>query len=112
MFKKTLQVEFKNTLRDAPLVPDSVSSVLNKEEIPSVQSTVLACNLPEVDLLQHAGGQNLRVSDDVHVFVLNLRKEPLMYDLLNWARLLSFLYLDNSLALLLKKGGGVNSSHS
>jgi hypothetical protein len=88
MFKKTLQVEFKNTLRNAPLVPDSVSSVLNKEEIPSVQNIVLACNTPEVDLLQHAGGQNLRVFDDVHVFVLNLRKEPLMPTSCRKARLL------------------------
>ncbi len=88
MFKKTLQVELKNTLRNTPLVPDSVSSVLNKEDSPSVQDRVLACNLPEVDLLQHAGGQNLRVSDSVHVFVLNLRKEPLMPTSCRKARLL------------------------
>ncbi len=110
MFKKTLQVELKNTLRNAPLVPDSVSSVLNKEEILSVQDKVLVCNLPEVDLLQHAGGQNLRVSDSVHVFVLNLRKEPLTKNFSNWTRLLSFLFLDNSLVSILRKEDVVNSS--
>jgi len=77
MFKKTLQVELKNTLQDTPLVLNSVSSVLNKEETPSVQDKVLACNSPEVDLLQyHTGDQNSRVSDNV--YVLNIREEPLM----------------------------------
>ena len=77
MFKKTLQVELKNTLQDTPLVLNSVSSVLNKEETPSVQDKVLACNSPEVDLLQyHTGDQNSRVSDNV--YVLNIRREPLM----------------------------------
>ena len=72
MFKKTLQVEFKNTLQDTPLVLNPVSSVLNKEETPSVQDKVLACNSPEVDLLQHhTGDQNSRVSDNV--YVLNIR---------------------------------------
>jgi len=78
MSKKTLQVKLKNTLRDAPLVPDPVSSALNKEETPSVQDTVRTCNNPEVDLLQHAGGQGSRVTDNVRVFVFNMRKEPLM----------------------------------
>jgi len=73
MFKKTLHVKLKNTLQDAPLVLNSVSSVLNKEETPSVQDKVLACNNPEVDLLQHTGGQNSRVSDNV--YVLNIREE-------------------------------------
>ena len=110
MFKKTLQVELKNTLRDVPLVPDSVSSALNKEEIPSVQDKVLACNTPEVDLLQHAGGQNLRVSDSVHVFFLNLGKEPLTKNFSNWTRLLFFLFLDSSLVPILRKEDVVNSS--
>jgi len=78
MSKKTLQVKLKNTLRDAPLVPDSVRPALNKEETPSVQDKVRTCNTPEVDLLQHVGGQGSRVTDDMRVFVLNMRKEPLM----------------------------------
>ena len=77
MFKKTLQVKLENTLQDTPLVLNPVSSVLNKEETPSVQNKVLACNTPEVDLLQqHTGDQNSRVSDNV--YVLNIRREPLM----------------------------------
>ena len=87
MFKKTLQVKLKNTLQDAPLVLNSVSSVLNREKTLSVQNKVLACNNPEVDLLQlQTGGQNLRVS--VKVFVLNIRKEPLMPTSSKKARLL------------------------
>ncbi len=88
MFKKTLQVKLKNTLRNAPLVPDSVSSALNREETLSVQNKVLACNTPEVDLLSHAGDQNLRVSGDMYVFVLNIRKESLMPTSPRKARLL------------------------
>ena len=77
MLEKTLQVELENTLQDTPLVLNPVSSVLNKEETPSVQNKVLACNSPEVDLLQyHTGDQNSRVSDNV--YVLNIREEPLM----------------------------------
>ena len=76
MLEKTLQVKFKNTLRNTPLVPNSVSLVLNKEEIPSVQDKVRACNNPEVDLLQRIGDQNLRVSDNVYVF--DISKCPLM----------------------------------
>ena len=68
MFKKTLSVKLKNTPTDTPLVCSSVSSELNKEEIPSVQDKVLVCNNPEVDLLQHTGGQNLRVFDNVCAF--------------------------------------------
>ena len=88
MFKKTLSVKLKNTLQDAPLVLNSVSSVLNREEILSVQNKVLADNTPEVDLLQHTGDQNLRVSDNMYVFVLNIRKEPLMPTSCRKARLL------------------------
>jgi len=87
MFKKTLQVELENTLQDTPLVLNPVSSVLNKEETPSVQDKVLACNTPEVDLLQHhTGGQNSRVSDNV--YVLNIREGPLMPTNCRKARLL------------------------
>jgi 5-methylcytosine-specific restriction endonuclease McrA len=88
MSKKTLQVKLKNTLRDAPLVPDPVSSALNKEETPSVQDTVRTCNTPEVDLLQHVGGQDQKVPDSVRVFVLNMDKEPLMPTSSQKARLL------------------------
>jgi len=88
MSKKTLQVKLKNTLRDAPLVPDSVRPTLNKEETPSAQDKVRTCNNPEVDLLQHAGGQASRVPDDMRVFVLNMRKEPLMMTSSRKARLL------------------------
>ncbi len=87
MLEKTLQVELKNTLQDTPLVLNPVSSVLNREETPSVQNKVLACNSPEVDPLQHhTGDQNLRVSDNV--YVLNIRKEPLMPTSCRKARLL------------------------
>ena len=55
MLEQKLQVKLKNTPTDAPLVCSSVSSGLNKEEIPSVQDKVLACNNLEVDLLQHIG---------------------------------------------------------
>ena len=96
MFKKALQVELKNTPTDTPLVCSSVSSVLNRDESLSVQSKVLACNSPEVDLLQsQTGGQNSRVS--VSVFVQNIRKFPPMF-----AR--------RRKAILWKKGEGVNSS--
>jgi len=86
MFKKTLQVKLKNTLQDAPLVLNPVSSVLNREETLSVQDKVLACNSPEVDLLQHTGDQNLRVSDTV--YVLNIKGFPLMPTFCRKARLL------------------------
>jgi len=86
MLKKTLQVKLKNTLRNAPLVPDPVSLVINKEEIPSVQDKVLACNNPEVDLLQRTGDQNSRVSDNVYVF--NIRRCPLMLTSCSKVRLL------------------------
>ena len=88
MFKKTLQEKLKNTLQDAPLVLNPVSSALNKEETLSVQNKVLSCNLSEVDLLQHTGGQNSRVSDKMYVLVLNKRKEPLMPTSPRKARLL------------------------
>jgi len=68
MFKKTLQIKLKNTLQDTPLVLNTVSSLLNREEILSVEDKVLVCNNPEVDLLQHTGGQNLRVFDNVCAF--------------------------------------------
>ena len=112
MFKKELQVKLKNTLRDAPLVPDSVNSVLNREEILSVQDKVLACNSPEVDLLQsQTGEQNLRVS--AVVFVLNIRGFPLMLIFPKKARLLFLIVVlqyFNIKTLSWKKGKSVNSS--
>jgi len=98
MFKKTLQEKLKNTLQDAPLVLNPVSSALNKEETLSVQNKVLSCNLSEVDLLQHTGGQNSRVSDKVYVLVLNKRKEFLMHIFCSTVRLL-LLYNNSSLTI-------------
>ena len=48
-----LQKELKNIPRNTSLVSSSISSGLNKEEIPSDQSKVLICNNSE---------ENLRVS--------------------------------------------------
>jgi len=42
-----LQAKLKNAPRDTSLVPCSVSSVLNKDESPSVQSKILTCNNSE-----------------------------------------------------------------
>jgi len=55
------KVKFKNTPRNAPPVPCSVNPVLNRVEKLSVQGKVRALNNLEVDLLQHKGGQGLRV---------------------------------------------------
>jgi len=60
-----LQVKLKNALRDAPQVPNPVSTGLNREETPSVQSRVL-------DRRQHTGGQSLRITDIVYVLMDNL----------------------------------------
>ena len=86
MLRKMLQVKLKNTLRNTPLVPDSVRLELNREETLSAQDKVLACNPPEVDQLQRIGDQNLRVSDSV--YVLNMRNEVLMPTSCRKARLL------------------------
>ena len=51
-----LQVKSKNTPRNTSLVPCSVSSGLNKEEIPSDQSGVLV-----LDWLDNNPEENLRV---------------------------------------------------
>jgi len=67
-----LQVKLKNALRDAPQVPNPVSTGLNREETPSVQSRVLACNSSDVDRRQHTGGQSLRITDIVYVLMDNL----------------------------------------
>ena len=107
MLRKKLQVELKNTPTDTPLVCSSVSSGLNKEETPSVQSKVLACNTPEVNLLQHTGDQNLRVSDIMYVPVLNiLNKGFLVFSFIERMFFTLFFY-----CLVFKKGGYCNSSH-
>ena len=105
--KKSLQVELKDTLQDAPLVLNPVSLVLNREETLSVQDKVLACNTPEVDLLQHAGGQNLRVSDNVYVLFLNRKRRISDELVLVVSRII---YLLTTLFCFLKKG--VNSNFS
>jgi hypothetical protein len=69
------KAKLKDTPRDAPQVSCSVSISLNKEEILSEMSKVLTLNNLEVDLHQHKGEQNLRVS--AIVCVLNMRGEPL-----------------------------------
>ena len=74
MFKKTLTVKLKNTLRDTPLVSNPVSSVLNKDESLSVQDKVLVVNTPEVDQPQQTEGQNLRVSDRLSVFLFKQKE--------------------------------------
>jgi len=71
-----LQAKFKNTPKDASLVPCSVNSSLNKEETLSVKDKILTCNNPEENLHQHRGGSSLRVSNIV--YVLNMRGQPLM----------------------------------
>ena len=71
-----LQEELKNTPRNTSLVPCSVSSGLNKEEIPSDQNIVLTCNNSEENLQQHRAGSDLRVLNVV--YVLNKRSNPLM----------------------------------
>jgi hypothetical protein len=107
MLRKKLQVKLKNTPTDTPLVCSSVSSGLNKEEIPSVQNKVLACNTPEVDLLQHTGDQNLRVSDIMYVPVLNiLNKGFLLFSIIERRVFTLFFY-----CLVLRKEGDCNSSH-
>jgi len=58
-----LQGKLKNAPRDTSLVPCSVSSVLNKDESPSVQSKILTCNNSEENQRVFAVPvQNLRVS--------------------------------------------------
>ena len=68
--------KLKYTPTDAPQVCSPVNLVLNRDESLSVQDKVLPLNNLEVDLLQHRGGQNLRVS--ASVYVLNQRGKPLM----------------------------------
>jgi len=71
-----LQLELKNAPTDTPQVCSSVSAVLNRDESLSVQNNVvmysspqkLDCNNLDVDLSQHTGNQNLRVSDIVYVY--------------------------------------------
>ena len=71
-----LQLKLKNAPTDTPQVCSTVSAVLNRDENLSVQNIKLDCNNLDVDLSQHAGNQNLRVSDIV--YVINMRGKPLM----------------------------------
>ena len=59
--------KFKNEPTDAPQVCSSSNPVLNRDQSLSVQGKVRPLNNLEVDLLQHRGGQNLRVSANVYV---------------------------------------------
>jgi len=69
-----LSVKLKNTPRNTPLVPCSVSSVLNRAERLSVQNKVLTDNNSEVDLRLPAGGPKAITP----VFVLSRDGSPLM----------------------------------
>jgi len=71
-----LQAKLKNVPVDASQVHCSTSSVLNKEEIPSVRGKVLTCNNLEGNPLQHTGGQNHKVS--AIVYVLDMNGSPIM----------------------------------
>ncbi len=71
-----LQVKFNHTPTDTSLVCSSVSPALNKDQSPSVQDKVLACNNLEGNLLPHTGGQNLKVS--ANVYVLDMNGNPVM----------------------------------
>jgi len=70
-----LQLELKNVPTDVQSlqVCSSTSSVLNKEEIPSVQDKVLDCNNPEGVHSQHTGR-----SIKPLVYVLSIEGKPLM----------------------------------
>jgi len=72
-----LQGKFKNTPRNAPLVPCSVSLVLNKVERLSVQDKVLTCNNPEVDQSRRTGSKDLRVPCIVYAKLNKGEKSPL-----------------------------------
>jgi len=69
-----LSIELKNTPRNTPLVPCSVSSVLNRAERLSIQNRVLTDNNSEVDLRLPAGGPKAITP----VFVLSRDGSPLM----------------------------------
>ena len=76
MTEQTLQLKFKNVPTGTPLACSSTSLSLNRNERTSEGDIVLGCNSPEVDLLQHKGGQDLRVP--VGAYVFNQRNKPLM----------------------------------
>ena len=78
--------KFKNVPGDAPQVLCSTNPVLNRDQSLSVQGKVLTLNNLDVDLLQHKGGQGLRVP--VIAYVLNQRGKPLMPCLARKARIL------------------------
>ena len=80
-----LQVKLKNTPGNASLVPCSVSLGLNKEETPSDQDKVLACNNSEENLQQHRAGSDSRVPNAV--YVLNKRGTSLIPDFLLFGKM-------------------------
>jgi len=61
-----LQAKSKNVPRNASLVPCSTTLPLNRDQSLSVVGKLLTCNNLEVNLLQHIGHQNLRVSGCVY----------------------------------------------
>ena len=61
-----LQAKSKNVPRNTSLVPCSTTLPLNREETLSVVGKLLTCNNLEVNLRQHIGEQNLRVSGTVY----------------------------------------------
>ena len=70
------EVKLKNPPRDAPQVPCSGNTPLNREETLSEASKVLTSNNLDVGLHQHRGGQGLRVP--VVIYVLSQRGSSLM----------------------------------
>ena len=76
MIREQFKARLKNTPTGAPQACSSVSTSLNRDENLSEMSKVRTLNNLEVDLLQHKGGQGLRVP--VIAYVLNQRGESLM----------------------------------
>ena len=68
MTEQTLQLKLKNVPTGTPLACSSTSLSLNRTERASEGDIVLGCNNPEVDLLRHKGGQDLRVPVIAYVF--------------------------------------------
>ena len=69
-----LQAKSKNVPTDASLVCSSTTLPLNREETLSVVGKSLTCNNLEVNLVQHTGHQNLRVS--VCVYAIGVMEKP------------------------------------
>ena len=111
MTEQTLQLKFKNVPTGTPLAYSSTSLSLNRTERASEGDIVLGCNNPEVDLLQHKGGQDLRVP--VNAYVFNQRNKPLMPCSSRKARILikkgeAYVVKLNPFIIKLKKATGEN----